>query len=84
MTSQFVEHPLPDLKPNSTVEYVKFGSLGINNVLLFRSAGGMLYLLIENTDDKSKVLIRADHLAELVNLVEEAEEAEEETGDADN
>jgi len=77
MTSQFIEHPLPELATNSTVKYEKFGSLGINNVLLFRSAGGMLYLLIENSDDKSKVLIRADHLAELVTLVEEAEDAEE-------
>jgi hypothetical protein len=59
------------------VLFRSFGTLGINNVLVFRSAGGVLYLLVENADDKSKVMIRVDELAELVALVEEIEDAED-------
>lgn len=81
-TSRFIEHPLPELTPTATVTYERFGQLGINNVLLFRSPGGMRYFLLENADDKSKVMLRVDDLAELVALAEEAEDAEEE-GDAE-
>lgn len=80
--SRFIEHPLPELSPAGTVTYERFGTLGINNVLLFRSAGGGRYLLLEQRDSKDKVMIRVDELAELVALVEEAEEAEDVDEDA--